>query len=102
MFAFGILGFLTNMPIGVMLQTEVDEHYRGRVFSIVEMMATCMMPIGTIIYGVLFDYVPAAAIFLVSCGCLIVVTLVCLRRSVIETAHPALKKPLLKENVETV
>ncbi len=100
MFAFGVLSFLTNMPIMVMLQTQVDEHYRGRVFSIVEMMATCMMPIGTIIYGVLFDYVPAAPIFLVSCALLILVTLVCLRRSVIETAHPALKKPLLNENVE--
>lgn len=102
MFAFGVLSFLTNTPIGVMLQTEVDEHYRGRVFSIMEMMGTCMMPIGTIIYGVLFDYVPAPAIFLVSCGCLILVSLVCLRRSVIETAHPALKKPILQEKVETI
>ncbi|MEO4052671.1 MFS transporter [Solibacillus sp. CAU 1738] len=100
MFGFGTLGVLTNTPIGIMLQTEVDEHYRGRVFSIMEMMGTCMMPLGTIMYGVLFDYVPASALFLVSSACLIAITLITLRKSVLETAHPELKTQMMKETVE--
>lgn len=66
MMLFGIFAMTTNMPLGVWMQKEVDEHQRGRVFGLLEMMAMIMMPVGTIAYGILFDYVSASALFIVS------------------------------------
>lgn len=98
LFIFGGLGVITNTPIGVILQTTIDEEYRGRVFGIVEMMAMSAMPIGTLAYGFLYDFVPAQYILLVSGLILILIVLLLLRTSIIEMAHPELKK----ENVEPV
>ncbi|MEG0384042.1 MAG: MFS transporter, partial [Solibacillus sp.] len=92
MFLFGALGVITNTPIGVMLQTSIEEEFRGRVFGIVEMMAMSMMPLGTLIFGILYDIIPAQYILLVSGSILVLIVLTLLRRSVIEMAHPELKK----------
>ncbi|WP_107943395.1 MFS transporter [Metasolibacillus sp. FSL H7-0170] len=91
MFISGGLGVVTNTPVGVILQTSVDEEYKGRVFGIVEMMAMSMMPIGTLIYGILYDMLPAQYILIVSGLILVLIVLLLLRRSVIEMAHPELK-----------
>ncbi|SOC37242.1 transmembrane secretion effector [Ureibacillus acetophenoni] len=91
MFLFGSLGVLTNTPIGVLLQKEVDENYRGRIFGILEMMAMGMMPLGSLIFGILYDLVPAEYILIISSITLIIIVLVFLRRSVLEIAHPELK-----------
>lgn len=56
--SFSVLGVFTNTPIGVMMQTEVEEEYRGRVFGILETMAGAMMPLGTLLFGLLFDKFP--------------------------------------------
>ena len=89
---FGSLGVVTNTPLGVMLQTSIEEEYRGRVFGIVEMMAMGAMPIGTLVYGVLFDILPAQSILFVSGVILIGIVLLLLRPSIIEMAHPELEK----------
>ncbi len=92
MLLFGALGVITNTPIGVMLQTSIEEEFRGRVFGIVEMMAMSMMPLGTLIFGILYDIIPAQYILLVSGSILVLIVLTLLRRSVIEMAHPEFKK----------
>ena len=100
MMLFGIFGVLVNTPLGVMLQLTVEEEYRGRVFGIVEMMAMSMMPLGTLLYGFLYDVLPAEWILIVSGGILIICVLLLLRSSIIEMAHPELKKQPAKEVVE--
>lgn len=91
MFLFGSLGVLTNTPIGVMFQKEIDEQYRGRIFGILEMVAMGLAPVGTLIFGVLYDVFPAQYVLFISSIALILVTLFLLRKSIIELAHPALK-----------
>ncbi|MEK3765397.1 MFS transporter [Solibacillus sp. FSL K6-4121] len=91
MLLFGSLGVITNTPIGVIMQTSIDEEYRGRVFGIIEMMATAAMPIGTLGFGILYDIIPAQYILLFSGTVLIAIVLILLRRSIIEMAHPELK-----------
>lgn len=91
MLFFGSLGVITNTPIGVIMQTSIDEEYRGRVFGIIEMMATAAMPIGTLGFGILYDIIPAQYILLFSGTVLIAIVLILLRRSIIEMAHPELK-----------
>lgn len=100
MLLFGALGVITNTPLGVLLQTSIDEEYRGRVFGIMEMMSMSMMPVGTLIYGILYDFLPAQYILIVSGLCLITLVLLLLRPSIIKMAHPELNvQPL---NTETV
>lgn len=92
MILFGSLLVLTNTPIGVLLQKEVEEYYRGRVFGILEMMAMGLMPLGTLIFGILYDVIPAHYILFTCSASLIVIVLVFMRRSLIEQAHPELKE----------
>lgn len=92
MFSFGCLTVLTNTPIMVMMQKDVDESYRGRIFGILEMMAMGLMPIGSLIFGILYDYVPAQIILLFCSAALILITLVAIPRSLIVSIYPDLKK----------
>ena len=90
MFLFGSLTVLTNTPIGVMLQKDVDENYRGRIFGIIEMMAMGLMPIGSLVFGILYDKVPAEIILVVCSVLLVIITLTLLPSSLIRMAYPEL------------
>lgn len=90
MLAFGASNVCVNTPIGIMMQKDVDEEYRGRVFGILESMAMAMMPLGYLFFGLLYDKVPAEYVVLGSSLCLIVLTAYMIRTSVIKEAYPAL------------
>ncbi|MER2112345.1 MAG: MFS transporter [Solibacillus isronensis] len=96
MFLFGVLGVITNTPLGVLMQTSIEEEYRGRVFGIIEMMAMSAMPVGTLVFGVLYEFIPAQYILIVSGLILIGIVLLLLRPSILEMAHPELKKVKLE------
>ncbi|AVK97291.1 MFS transporter [Lysinibacillus sphaericus] len=87
-FIFAIFEMGVNMPLGVFMQKLISEEYRGRVFGLMETMAMSMMPIGMLVYGVLYDSLPATGILLVTSIIIVVMTLVLLRRSVLKEAHP--------------
>ncbi|MDR6999912.1 MFS transporter [Neobacillus niacini] len=90
MFGFGAFLICVNTPINVMLQKQVEDDYKGRVFSILETMATCLIPLGMVLYGFLYDQFPAQWILLVSASLLIGVVLFLARPSVIRKVHPEL------------
>ncbi|MCW1927682.1 MFS transporter [Bhargavaea beijingensis] len=90
MFAFGMVMILVNTPIQVMMQKGVDDDYKGRVFAILETMAMALMPLGTVLYGFLYDLLPAEWILIVSAAVLIAVVLTLARPSVVRKAHPEL------------
>lgn len=81
---FGAFGVMTNTPISVLFQTAVDEAYRGRVIGLLEMMAMGLMPIGMVVYGLLFDFVPAEYLFIGSSLLLIPVINMCINRKVLD------------------
>ena len=91
MFLFGSFSVLTNTPIGVMLQKEVDENYRGRIFGIIEMMALGLMPIGSLVFGILYDVVPAQVILILCSILLVIITLTLLPSSLIRSIYPELE-----------
>ena len=104
MFTLGVTNVMTNMPMGVIFQTMIDDEYKSRVFSILEMVAMSLMPLATVFYGILFDFIPAEYIFIGSGLCLVALTLYTLRPSVIkmsmeETAK--IRKPEDKETKKT-
>jgi DHA3 family macrolide efflux protein-like MFS transporter len=55
MAAAGIFMPLFNTPAIVMLQSKVDPAFMGRVFSVVSMVGSIMMPAGMLIFGPLAD-----------------------------------------------
>ncbi|HWI47808.1 MAG TPA: MFS transporter [Rummeliibacillus sp.] len=101
-FSFSVFGVFVNTPVGVMMQTEVEEEYRGRVYGILEAMAMAMMPLGTMIFGLLFDHVEPQWILLGSCIALLVITSYMMRSSVVKQIYPELadSKIHIKEKVQ--
>ncbi|GIO83302.1 hypothetical protein J25TS5_02340 [Paenibacillus faecis] len=54
---FGIAMPMFNTPSTVLLQEKVDENFMGRVFGVLGMISTSMMPVGMLIFGPLADVV---------------------------------------------
>jgi MFS transporter, DHA3 family, macrolide efflux protein len=46
-----------STPAMVILQSKVEEAYMGRVFSVMAMIQTSMMPLGMIIFGPMADFI---------------------------------------------
>ena len=96
-FIFAIFEMGINMPLGVYMQKLIAEDYRGRVLGLMETMAMSMMPIGMLVYGVLFDYLPATGILLVTSTFVVVITLIMLRPAVLKEAHPEFYDKVVEE-----
>ena len=92
MFSFGVLMIFVNTPMQVMMQKMIDDDYKGRVFSILETMAIALMPLGMVLFGFLYDVLPAEWILITSSVVLILVVLIMARPSIVRKAHPELDK----------
>jgi DHA3 family macrolide efflux protein-like MFS transporter len=53
----GMTMTMMNTPSTVLLQQKVEEEYLGRVFGVLTMISSSMMPIGMLIFGPLSDHV---------------------------------------------
>ncbi|MFC0557609.1 MFS transporter [Halalkalibacter alkalisediminis] len=92
MLFFGMIIMVVNTPLQVMLQKQIDDEYKGRVFSIIETCAMALMPLGMILYGFLYDLFPAQWILTLSALLLISVVLVLARPSVVRKVYPEFGK----------
>jgi len=54
---YGVLMPLFNTPLTVILQEKVEDAFRGRVYSVLTMISTVMMPLGMIVFGPIADLV---------------------------------------------
>lgn len=54
---FGVAMPILNTPATVLLQEKIEEDYLGRVFGVMGMISTSMMPIAMLIFGPLADMV---------------------------------------------
>ena len=54
---FGVGVPLFNTPSTVLIQEQVEENYLGRVFSILTMLMTSIMPLGMLIFGPLAELI---------------------------------------------
>ncbi|MFS0861164.1 MFS transporter [Fredinandcohnia sp. 179-A 10B2 NHS] len=60
LFFMGLTGIampIFNTPATVLLQEKVEENYLGRVFGVLGMISTSMMPIGMLIFGPIADVI---------------------------------------------
>ena len=90
MFTFGLTQIIVNTPMMVMIQKMIDDDYKGRVFSILETMSMALLPLGMVIYGFLYDVLPAQWILLVSSLMLIGTVFIMIRPSAIREVYPEL------------
>lgn len=67
----GVVIPLFNTPATVLIQETVDPNYMGRVFGVMAMIYSSMMPLGMVIFGPLADYV-AIEWLLIFTGALII------------------------------
>lgn len=54
-FMMGIIITFINVPTNVWAQKNIPQHYQGRVFAVMGVASTILMPLGIIVYGFLFD-----------------------------------------------
>lgn len=54
---FGVVMPIFNTPATVILQEKIEEDYLGRIFGIMGMISTSMMPIGMLIFGPIADLI---------------------------------------------
>lgn len=82
-----------NTPAVVLLQEKVEENYLGRVFGVLSMITSSMMPLGMIIFGPLADVVPIEWL-LIFTGALTLVECVFMARhkELVEAGRPLVKE----------
>jgi len=54
---FGVAMPIFNTPTTVILQEQIEEDYLGRVFGVMGMISTSMMPVGMLLFGPIADFV---------------------------------------------
>ncbi|KEK24686.1 MFS transporter [Bacillus gaemokensis] len=75
-FLCGMTSISINIPLQVYIQKTTDPRYLGRVFGLIETIATGIIPLGFILYGFLLDMIPTSTVIIISAvGMFIVVLL---------------------------
>ncbi|NLK01118.1 MAG: MFS transporter [Clostridia bacterium] len=59
----GVFNVLVNVPFQVTLQETVPDHYRGRVFGLLDSMVQMLVPVSMAFSGVLVDYFSVTSLF---------------------------------------
>lgn len=90
---FGLAMPIFNTPATVLLQEKVEEDYLGRVFGVMGMISTSMMPLGMLIFGPIADFIKIEWLLL-GTGIFIIILAIFLGRNktLIEAGKPALKE----------
>ena len=76
-----------NVPAGIFLQKCIPQHIKGRALSAYSMFAMSLSPLGTILYGVLYDTGMYAAVNIVSGAALILVVVLTMGSAVLKRAR---------------
>lgn len=79
MFIFGLVLPLWTAPTTSLLQEKVEGNYLGRVFGVMTMLSTSMMPLGMLAFGPMADIIAIEWILLFSGAVLIGISLIMLR-----------------------
>ncbi|MBS4207354.1 MFS transporter [Bacillus sp. FJAT-50079] len=90
---FGIAMPIFNTPTTVLLQETIEEDYLGRVFGVMGMISTSMMPIGMLIFGPMADFIKIEWL-LAGTGVFIIILSIFLGKNkvLIEAGKPAIKE----------
>jgi DHA3 family macrolide efflux protein-like MFS transporter len=84
-----------STPSNVLIQEKVEEDFLGRVFGVIGMISSSMMPLGMLIFGPIADVI-SIEILLIGTGLLLVVQGIFLLgdKALIEAGKPSIKVPM--------
>ena len=87
---FGVAMPIFNTPATVLLQEKIEEDYLGRVFGVMGMVSTSMMPLGMLIFGPIADIIKIEWL-LIGTGAFIIILALLLggNKELIEAGKPA-------------
>lgn len=102
---FGISMPFYNTPMGIVIQEHVEEAFMGRVFSVLTMLSTSMMPLGMLIFGPLAEIIPIEWILIITGATVLLLNiLMTLNRRLIEAgvkpSAPSQEEPPSEEILE--
>lgn len=88
----GLLIPFFNVPATVLLQEKVEPDYMGRVFSVLDMIASLVMPLGMLVFGPMSDTVKIEWLLVITGGLMALESLLMYKSSVvIEAGKPKAK-----------
>jgi len=87
---FGVVMPIFNTPSNVLLQERVEENYLGRIFGVLGMISTSMMPLGMLIFGPIADIIKIEWLLIGTGLFILVLTVFLMRnRTLVESGKPA-------------
>ncbi len=92
---FGLIGLvlpMNNTPTMVILQEKIEDEFRGRVFSVLAMISSSILPLGMVFFGPLADAIPIEWIFVGAGAGLGILTLIMMGSKVLLEAGEPLPK----------
>lgn len=72
---FGFVIPFFNTPSTVIFQEKVEDAYLGRVFGVLSMISTSMMPLGMLVFGPLADRIKIEWLLILSGSCLLLLSI---------------------------
>lgn len=85
-FIIAVLVQVINVPFFTYMQVITPQNIKGRVFSVVSIFAMSIQPLGTLLYGVLYDVIPYWVIHVVSFLLLSAAVIVSIKEDTIKRA----------------
>lgn len=90
---FGIAMPIFNTPANVLLQEKIEEDYLGRVFGVMGMITTSMMPLGMLVFGPISDFIQIEWMLIGTGVILLIIAIMFGRNKVLlEAGKPMLKR----------
>ena len=93
---FGVVMPMLNTPAMVLLQERVEGNFMGRVFSILGMISSIMMPFGMLVFGPISDFVKIEWLLIGTGILVIVLTIFFVKNKVLLEAG----KPIVKIDLQ--
>lgn len=85
-FTIAVLVQVINVPFFTYMQVITPQNIKGRVFSVISIFAMSIQPLGTLLYGVLYDLIPYWIIHVVSFILLLTAVIIAIKEDTIEGA----------------
>jgi DHA3 family macrolide efflux protein-like MFS transporter len=90
---FGVAMPIFNTPSIVLLQQKVEEDFLGRVFGVMAMIQSSMMPIGMLVFGPMSDFIDIELILIATGIIMILMSILLMGNKVlIEAGKPSIKQ----------
>lgn len=92
----GVIGVampIFNTPSTVLLQQKVEQDFLGRVFGVLGMISSVMMPLGMLIFGPIADFIKIEWLLIGTGILMLVLSLFMFRSKVLVEAGEPISKP---------